>query len=77
MLHKHCNLNKWQIWEYTLPQVTELMKSANKLIQFEVETRLAPFSVFGGGATEGGEDDEYKEATEEDIMLLAQALGGG
>ena len=20
-LHKHCGLNKWEIWEYTLPQV--------------------------------------------------------
>lgn len=81
-LHKHCNLNKWEIWEYTLPQITELMMCINRYIQFEVETRLTPFSIFGGGASkeeseQGDTEDGYREATEDDIMELARILGGG
>lgn len=89
-LHKHCGLNKWEIWEYTLPQVAELCKSAEKYIQFEVELMTAPLRMFGGGGG-GGEsvgadgtirrkrtydDEDYTEIGEDDIGLLAQALGG-
>lgn len=82
-LHKYCNLNKWEIYGYTLPQVAELMKQTDLHIQFEVETRMTPLSVFGGVST--GSDDgsmerdsgEYRIATEDDINLLARVLGGG
>ncbi|NUU57009.1 hypothetical protein HP548_23285 [Paenibacillus taichungensis] len=88
-LHKHCGLNKWEIWEYTLPQVAELCKSAEKYIQFEVELMTVPLRMFGGGRgeEEAGEDGsirrkrtfddaDYTEISEDDIGLLAQALGG-
>ena len=84
MLHKHCNLNKWQIWEYTLPQITELIKCTSRYIQFEVEIRMAPFSTLAGGVSEEStssnitnDDDEYREMTEDDVLELARILGGG
>lgn len=78
LLHKHCNLNKWEILDYTLPQITELMKEVNKYIKFEVETKMTPFGIFGSGG--GMEKDEsntdYKEITEEDLNILSRMLGG-
>lgn len=84
ILHKHCHLNKWEIWDYTLPQITELIKKANRYIQFEVETRLTPLSIFGSSIKEdvsidektNREDDEYTIATEDDVMEFARLLGG-
>lgn len=72
-LHRYCNLNKWEIWEYTLPQITELMKCINRYIRFEVETRMGSLGMFGGSSST---EEEYKEATEEDIMELSKVLGG-
>lgn len=82
LLHKHCGLNKWEIWEYTLPQVTELIKSTNKYIEYEVKLSSLPMEMFGsvmGGSS--GEDspttvDGYTVATEDDIDLFSQLLGG-
>lgn len=71
-LHKHCSLNKWEIMEYTLPQVISLMKSINKWIEFEVSTRV-PMMGLGSGAAGGSNENE---ATEEDINQLARFLGG-
>lgn len=59
------------------------MKSTSKYIQFEVETRMAPLGIFGGGlkSTDANESDsgsgEYEEATEDDLMQLGKLLGGG
>jgi len=87
-LHKHCGLNKWEIWEYTLPQVAELCRSAHQYIQFEVELMTAPLRMFGGGVGESAgadgtvrrsrnfDDQDYTEIDEEGINMLAQALGG-
>lgn len=84
ILHKHCSLNKWEIWDYTLPQIAELMKKSNKYIQFEIETRMAPFSMFGAN-TDGDvvidkkieeENGDYIVATEDDVMEFARLLGG-
>lgn len=78
-------MNKWEIWEYTLPQIAELMKQSNRYIQFEVSTRMDPFGIFGGSAEDrisneknqhSFDDGEYKIATEEDIQLLEQFLSG-
>lgn len=73
MLHKHCNLNKWDIYNYTLPQVTELLKKAQKHIKFEVEIATAPFkgmgAMFGVGGTDNNEEQKT-ETTEEDIDFL-------
>jgi hypothetical protein len=83
LLHKHCNLNKWEIWEYTLPQIAELIKQTNKYIEYEVKINSLPLKVFGA-FVDGGEeepksttDDGYQVATADDIDLLAQFLGGG
>lgn len=87
MLHKHCNLNKWEIWNYTLPQVSGLIKSTNRYIRFEVETRVSPLSMFGGGVAEdsgevktdedGNEyEGDYQVATSDDLDTLARILGG-
>jgi hypothetical protein len=87
-LHKHCNLNQWEIAEYTLPQVEDLIKKTNQFIKFEVEMTQAPLKAMFGvseGAAEGGSknsaldspDSDYQEATEEDIAQLARILGGG
>lgn len=82
-LHKHCGLNKWEIWEYTLPQIAELMKSTSKFIQFEVETRMSPFSILGSNLTTSNPTTsentpgEYEVATEDDLMQLGKILGGG
>lgn len=82
LLHKHCGLNKWEIWEYTLPQVTELIKSTNKYIEYEVKLSSLPMEMFGsfmggsGGEGESRTDDGYVVANEEDIDLFAQLLGG-
>ena len=86
ILHKHCNLNKWELYEYTLPQVIELMKRANRYIEFEVSTRMTPFGMMGGVAPQQGfekeidgnaQSDEYEEITEDDVNALARILGGG
>ncbi|MEM0173403.1 MAG: hypothetical protein QXI16_02735 [Sulfolobaceae archaeon] len=80
LLHHYCHLNKWEIWEYTLPQITELLKKVNKYIEFEVNLVTAPIrGLVGGGGGEGSSssDDEYHIATEQDIMDLARILGGG
>ena len=84
LLHKHCHLNKWEIWEYTLPQITELIKQTNKYIEYEVKINSLPLEVFGafvdgedGSETGNTTEDGYKVATEEDIDLFAQFLGGG
>ena len=82
-MHKHCGLNKWEIWDYTLPQVTELMKRANQYIEFEISMKGSPFGMFGGGGgvaqdeTQVDNEADYSVATEEDIMDLARILGGG
>lgn len=87
ILHRYCNLNKWEIWEYTLPQITELMKRANRYIQFEINIHSMPLSVVGAspsvpdgyeqtGGKSNNDDDEYHIATEDDIMALSQLLGG-
>jgi hypothetical protein len=73
ILHKHCNLSKWEIYDYTLPQVSELMQESKKYIEFEVSTRI-PMPLLGGGG--GGGNDGYHEATEEDINALTKFLGG-
>jgi hypothetical protein len=86
-LHHYCHLNKWEIWDYTLPQVTELMRLTNKHIQFQVEMTMNSFGgIMGGGASTTIDmntrdstinDDEYHEVTEEDVGSLAKILGGG
>lgn len=82
LLHKHCGLNKWEIWEYTLPQVTELIKSTNKYIEYEVKLSSLPMEMFGSvmGGSSGEEAptavDGYTVATEDDIDLFSQLLGG-
>ncbi|GEA16759.1 hypothetical protein E308F_30050 [Moorella sp. E308F] len=57
------------------------MKAVNRYIRFEVETRMAPLGIFGGLGEDTvinkDVDNEYQEATEEDIMAFARALGGG
>lgn len=59
------------------------MKSSSRYIQFEVETRMAPFGIFGGGSSDvkvennDSDDGDYEVATEDDIMQLAKILGGG
>jgi hypothetical protein len=61
------------------------MLQAKRYIQFEAEVRSLPLAMFGGipaadtGETSGNasDDDEYKIATEDDIMELARILGGG
>jgi len=68
MLHKHCSLTKWEIFEYTLPQITSLLKNAKKYIQFEIETTMTPFKAFFGS----GEKSDAKEITEDDIEYLEQ-----
>jgi hypothetical protein len=82
-MHKHCGLDKWKIWDYTLPQITELMKRTNKFIEFEVNTRANPFAMFGGGSPSASDnsssndsEDEYQIATEDSINELARILGG-
>lgn len=65
MLHKHCNLNKWEIFNYTLPQITELLKKAQKNIRFEIEASMAPLKAFMGGF--GKEDRDVNTDTETDI----------
>lgn len=76
-LHHYCNLDKWKIFEYTLPQISELMRHTNNHIEFQVEVMTAPMkAMFGGGASTDGEiiDTEYREITEDDISELMSAL---
>lgn len=83
-LHKDCGLKKWDIWEYTLPQVAELMKRVNKYIQFEVETRMGfPFlRKMGTNPTDSSfhastsRSQDYQEVSEDDIAMLGKVLGG-
>lgn len=54
------------------------MKSISKHIEFEVRVNsLSIGSLFGVGKVEDTTEDGYREATEDDIDLLAQFLGGG
>lgn len=82
-LHHYCNLNKWEIYGYTLPQITELLKCIDKHIEFQVQITSTPFGMFGGGGgssetTLASEDGgEYHEVTEDDLGSLAKILGGG
>jgi len=80
-LHHYCNLSKWEIWEYTLPQITELIMMTNKHIEFQVQVMTAPLGMFGGGVATSKEDSsaddvDYHEVTEEDVGMLAKAFGG-
>jgi hypothetical protein len=81
LLHKHCHLDKWKIRGYTYPQIQDLLRQTHKNIRFELETRMSPFGMFGGGgggtATVDARDDEPHEANEDDINMLARVLGGG
>lgn len=71
---------------YTYAQVQELMAQCNKYIQFEVEVQTAPIKammgMFGGGGEDSGSgsdelnDTDYSVPSEEDINMLAKALGG-
>jgi hypothetical protein len=73
--------------EYTLPQIEDLVKSANKYIQFEVDVMQMPMkAMFGGGgsAPEGEDspssisaDEDYQELSEESLGDLTRFLGGG
>lgn len=84
-LHKHCNLDKWQIRSYTYPQIQALLAQVQKYIRFEVEMVQAPMrAMFGGGGAgssdnqpEGYNDTDYKELDEDGMMALARAFGGG
>lgn len=67
ILHKHCNLNKWEIFEYTIPQVTDLLKRSQKHIQFEIETTLTPFKAFMGGE---GDLTEGTEISDDDLDFM-------
>lgn len=69
MLHKHCNLNKWEIYNYTLPQITELLKKAQKNIRFEIEASMAPIKAFLGGFG-GSEKTESTEITDDDLQFI-------
>lgn len=65
------------------------MKQINKYIEYEVKINSLPLEMFGmmtGGGEGSNEvatdseyqvEDGYKVATEEDIDLFAQFLGGG
>jgi len=79
-MHKHCGLNKWEILDYTLPQIIELMKRVNQYIEFEVSTRGLGMGMFGGAGLATSDQPSYEDgdvATEEDIMELSRVLGGG
>jgi hypothetical protein len=75
-------LNKWEIFEYTLPQITELMKKTSKHVKFLVKLQTA---AFGGGGEEpdsakpSGEtedDGEYKVLDEDGLNELMQVFAG-
>jgi hypothetical protein len=76
-------LDKWQIKQYTLPQIVELMTQTNKHIQFEVTLGTAGLGGLFGSVPQAGEDvktdsdDDYVVLDEEGFNLLSQALGGG
>jgi hypothetical protein len=83
-LHHYCNLDKWTIKQYTLPQITELMRQTNKHIQFEVTLGTAGLGGMFGGVPQAGDtsektesEDDYVVLDEEGFNLLSQALGGG
>lgn len=91
LLHKHCHLNKFDIMEYTLPQIVELMKHTKNYIQFEVSTRMNPYSMnpfLGLGGGDGAvveeqntdnkkfDDEGFEIITAEGVSDLARALGG-
>ncbi|WP_145052824.1 hypothetical protein [Paenibacillus xylanexedens] len=83
-LHKHCNLDKWQIRSYTYPQIQALLAQVHKYIRFEVEITQAPLrAMFGGGEKSDGKqpdgynDTDYHEIDEDGVMALARAFGGG
>ena len=87
-LHKYCNLNKWDIWNYTLPQVIELLKATDKYIQFQVEIQsMGMGAMFGGGGMVSSletdvpgntkYEDGYEVLNEDGFRMLSNALGGG
>lgn len=83
-LHHYCHLNKFEIFEYTLPQVMELMKLTNKHIEFEVQVKATPFGMFGGGGSSSDDESStpagegaYEVMTEDGVNQLARILGGG
>lgn len=78
MLHKHCGLDKWKIWEYTLPQVTELLKKAQKYIRFEIEASMAPIKAafgMGGGEDEAEEEEGYTDVISEEDFKFLSSMG--
>lgn len=70
--------------EYTIPQVEDLILKTNRHIKFEIELTQAPLkAMFGVSDSKDNNssvttsDEDYEEATEDDINSLARLLGGG
>jgi hypothetical protein len=74
MLHKHCGLDKWKIFNYTLPQVVELLKKAQKNIRFEIEASMSPIkaiaSAFGVEFGDGEGGDETSDISDDDLAFV-------
>lgn len=56
------------------------MRYTSRFIRFEVEMHMSPLTGMFGGGTPAPESTagagEYHEATEDDLNMLAQILGG-
>ena len=81
MLAKHCGFNKYDVHNLTLPQLERYLMHCHKNIKFEFEVNAnsiasAVAKLFGGGKNDDS-DEDYSEATDGDIDLLANYLGGG
>lgn len=83
-LAKYLGMSKEDIYTLTLPQLDKYLSHLDEHVKFEFEynansVALGIAKAFGEGKDEDGEyadDSEYDEATEDDIDMLTQLLGG-
>lgn len=87
MLARYCNLDKYKVWQLTIPQLGYYLEQCNEHIEFTVKNSMMAFGMFGAiketnssrqemEKKDGTYIDGYKVANEEDMHFLANLLGG-
>ncbi|MGG4144831.1 hypothetical protein ABEW34_17080 [Paenibacillus algorifonticola] len=86
-LAHYCQLDKYDVWKLTLPQLGYYLEQCNEHIQFTIKvSTMSLGGLFGGGGSSDSDEqgevvkkdgtyvEGYKVADAEDMNFLAQLL---